>query len=321
MRVLVTGASGFVGRALCVHLEQHGFVVRRALRRAPAAFAGEHVVVGEIGPDTDWKAALHEVDLVAHLAARVHVMRDTATDPMAEYRRVNVEGARRLAQAAAAAGVRRLMFMSSAKVNGEASLAVYTEKDDPCPDDRYGLSKWEAEQALSMLCEKAGMEWTVLRPPLVYGPGVGGNFLRLMQAVAHRRPLPLASVRNLRSLLYVGNLVDAARVCLTHPIAAGATFLLRDGEDISTPDLARRMARALGVTPLLLPVPIWALRTAGRLTGREAAVRRLVGSLRVDDSLLRTRLRWHPPFAVDEGLQQTARWYLGLTRRPASGRA
>src|SRR5688572_24337057 len=241
MRVLVTGASGFVGRALCEHLEQHEFAVRRALRRAPAGSVGEHCVVGEIGPHTDWQSALRGVHLVVHLAARVHVMKDTATDPMAEYRLVNVGGTRRLAQAAAAAGVRRLVFLSSIKVNGEAAAQVYTERDEPRPNDRYGLSKWEAEQTLSDIAAKTGMEWTVLRPPLVYGPGVGANFLRLMQAVGHRRPLPFAAVHNLRSLVFVGNLVDAVRICLTHRAAANVTFLVRDGEDVSTPELARRM--------------------------------------------------------------------------------
>jgi nucleoside-diphosphate-sugar epimerase len=320
-RILVTGASGFVGRALCEHLEQHGFSVRRALRRAPAGSVGEHCMVGEIGPHTDWQRALRGVDLVVHLAARVHVMKDTATDPMAEYRLVNVEGTRNLARAAAAAGVRRLVFLSSVKVNGEAAAHIYTERDEARPDDRYALSKWEAEQALSEVGAKTGMEWTVLRPPLVYGPGVGANFFRLMQAVAHRRPLPLGAVHNARSLVFVGNLVDAVRICLTHPGAANATFLVRDGEDISTPELARRMARALGIVPLLFPVPVGLLYTAGKLTRREAAVRRLVGSLQVDDTRLRTQLDWRPPFALDEGLRETARWYLGLNRARAAARA
>jgi nucleoside-diphosphate-sugar epimerase len=314
MRVLVTGASGFVGRALCEHLEQHGFAVRRALRRPPAGNVGEYVVVGDIGAKTDWAPALDGIDLVAHLAARVHVMHDTAGDPMAEYRAVNVEGTRTLAYSAAHAGVRRLLFMSSIKVNGEAAAEPYTEGHLPHPEDRYGVSKWEAEQALAEIGPHAGLQWTVLRPPLVYGPGVGANFLRLMQAVAHRRPLPFGAVHNRRSLVFVGNLVDAARVCLTHPAAANAMFLVRDGEDVSTPDLARRMARALGVIPLLFPVPVPALQLLGGLVRREETIRRLVGSLQVDDGLLRARVGWHPPFALDQGLRETADWYLGLRR-------
>jgi nucleoside-diphosphate-sugar epimerase len=319
MKVLVTGASGFVGRALCQHLEQRGFEVCRALRRPPAGAVGEHVVVGEIGPETDWGHALIGVDVVVHLAARVHVLKDAPSDPMAEYRRVNVEGTRRLAQVAAAAGVRRLVFMSSVKVNGEATTHTYTEADAPHPEDRYGLSKWEAEQVLAEVGAKTGIEWSVLRPPLVYGPGVGANFLRLMQAVAHHRPLPFGAVSNRRSLVFVGNLVDAVVACLTHRSAANSTFLVRDGEDVSTPDLARRMARALGVAPLLIPVPVRVLRLVGQLTGREATIRRLIGSLQVDDSLLRSRLGWVPPFEVDQGLAETARWYQGLSRaRPAA---
>ncbi len=317
--MLVTGASGFVGRALCEHLEEHGFRVRRALRRPPAGLAAEHVVVGEIGPHTDWDEALADVDLVAHLAARAHVMKETAVDPMAEYRSVNVEGTRRLAQAAARHGVARLVFLSSVKVNGEASARVYTEDDEPHPEDRYGLSKWEAELALAEVGAKAGLEWCTIRPPLVYGPGVGANFLRLMQSVARHRPLPLGAVRNLRSLVFVGNLVDAVRACLTHPAAANATFLIRDGEDLSSPILARRIARALGVTPLLVPVPVPLLRLAGALTGRQAVIDRVVGSLRVDDRCLRQKLGWRAPFSVDEGLRDTAHWYLGLSRPPAVG--
>jgi nucleoside-diphosphate-sugar epimerase len=317
--VLVTGASGFVGRALCQHLEAHGIHVRRALRRAPAGHIGDHVVVGEIGPHTDWREALVGVDVVAHLAARVHVMQDSAPDPAAEYRKVNVEGTRALAMTAGRAGVRRFLLLSSVKVNGEATPYPYTEDHAPKPDDLYAISKLEAEQVLQEVAAKAGMEWTIVRPPLVYGPGVGANFLRLVQAVARRRPLPIAAVANLRSVVYVGNLVDAIRICLEHPDAANQTFLVRDGEDVSTPDLARRVARALGVSPILLPVPVRVLHLLGRLLGREATVRRLAGSLQVDDARLRAKVEWHPPYSLDEGLQATAQWYKGLDRRARAG--
>jgi nucleoside-diphosphate-sugar epimerase len=303
-----------VGRALCEHLQAHGIKVRRALRRPPAGDVGEHVVVGEIGPHTDWREALDGIDAVAHLAARVHVMQDCAPDPAAEYRKVNVEGTRTLTLSAGRARVRRVLLLSSVKVNGEAALHPYTEDQAPKPDDRYAVSKLEAEQVLQEVATKVGVEWTILRPPLVYGPGVGANFLRLLQAVAHRRPLPIAAVANLRSLIYVGNLVDAIRVCLEHPGAANETFLVRDGEDVSTPELARRMAQALGVAPLLVPVPCSLLRFMGRLLGREATVRRLAGSLRVDDARVRANVGWRPPFALDEGLQATANWYRGLDR-------
>ena len=315
MQVLVTGAAGFVGRALCQHLEQHGFVVRRAVHRAVAGLVGAWA--GEIGPYTEWEPALSGIDLVVHLAARVHVASETSPEPMAEYRRVNVEGTRRLAEAAAASGVRRFIYLSSAKVHGEGAPQRYTEADRPGPGDDYGWSKWEAEQALREVGARTGMEWTVLRPPLVYGPGVGANFLRLMRAVAHRRPLPLAAVRNARSLVFVGNLVDALRLCLTHPEAANSTFLVRDGEDVSTPDLVRRIARALGVVPVLFPVPVGLLRTLARVVGREHAIRRLVDCLRVDDTLIRGRLGWRPPYDVDQGLRETACWYKSLRMVPA----
>jgi nucleoside-diphosphate-sugar epimerase len=311
----VTGAAGFVGRAVCQHLEHHGFAVRRAVRHAVPGLAGAWA--GEIGPHTEWGPVLNGIDLVVHLAARVHVARETGPEPMAEYRRVNVEGTRRLAEAAAAAGVRRFIYLSSVKVHGEGAPKKYTEADLPGPEDDYGLSKWEAEQALREVGARTGMEWTVLRPPLVYGPGVGANFLRLMRAVAHRRPLPLGAVRNARSLVFVGNLVDALRLCLTHPGAANATFLVRDGEDLSTPELARRIARALGVAPVLFPVPVGWLRTLARLLGREHAIRRLVDSLQVDDALIRRRLAWHPPYEVDHGLRETAYWYGTLGSAPA----
>jgi nucleoside-diphosphate-sugar epimerase len=318
MTILVTGARGFVGRALCQNLAQHGFAVRSALRHGSIGCVGEEVVVGDIGPQTDWRPALRGVTVAVHLAARVHVMNESASESMAEYRRVNVEGTRCLAESAAAAGVRRLVFLSTVKVNGESTSRPCTEADPPHPDGPYAKSKWEAEQALQEVGARTGLEWTVLRAPLVYGPGVGANFLRLMEAVAHRLPLPLGAVRNLRSLLFVGNLVDAIRVCLTHPAAANATFLLRDGEDVSTPDLIRRLARALGVAPVLLPVPVGLLDFAARLTGRAAAVERLAGSLQIDDSLVRRALGWEPPFGLDQALTETARWYRARHRPGAT---
>ena len=416
MNVLVTGATGFVGRALCAHLGEHELVVREACRDMGQDNAAEHrdsVVVGNIGPDTDWHAALEGIDSVVHLAARVHVMQDTASDSLNEYRLVNVEGTRRLALAAAEAGVRRFVFLSSVKVNGESTsrpfieyrlaesgtgclrdlevgsragadadrqytghgvgdpaspvdlwarrarqlpkslmravargaplplvrwrtgaacftwvvvhlaarvhvmqdtasdslneyrlanvegarrLALgaaeagvrrfvflssvkvngestsrpFIESDRPNPHDAYGISKWEAEQALMQIGKDTGMECVILRPPLIYGPDVRANFLSLMRAVARGVPLPLGALENRRSLLYLGNLVDAIRVCLSHSAAAGQVFLLSDGEDVSTPELVRRLAAALRVRPRLLSVPLPLLRLAGWLTGRAA---------------------------------------------------
>jgi nucleoside-diphosphate-sugar epimerase len=308
--VLVTGANGFIGSALCKHFEQHGIAVRRAVRTGAPALAGSTVAVGDVGPATDWSEALSGVDAVVHLAARVHVMRDAAADPLAEFRRVNAEGTRRLAQMAAQAGVRRMLLVSSVKVNGEGAERPYTEAVSPRPGDPYGISKWEAEQALTEIGGRSAMQWSILRPPLVYGPGVGGNFLALLAAVARGLPLPVGAIHNRRSLIYVGNLVDAIRVCLVYPRAANELFLVSDGEDLSSPDLVKRLAVAMDRQARIVSVPLWLLRAAGILAGRQAAVGRLTGSLSVDIARLRGALGWRPPCAVNEGLRNTARWYL-----------
>lgn len=310
--VVVTGASGFVGTALCSQLVQLGWRVRMALRRPTpdSERAADYRVVGEIGPDTDWAPVLDGAAAVVHLAAHVHVMGAAGSDALAIYRRVNAAGTERLARAAAAAGVKRLVFLSSIKVNGEAtSERPFTETDRPTPVDAYGISKWEAEQVLAQVGRETGLEVAVLRPPLVYGPRVKANFLSLVKAIALGWPLPLASARNRRSLIYVGNLASAIVCCLEHPAAAGRTYLVADGEPISTPDLVRRIARALHRPARLLPVPAGLLRLGGRLTGRRDAVERLLGSLEVDASLIRRELGWTPPFSPDEGLQATADWY------------
>jgi nucleoside-diphosphate-sugar epimerase len=305
--ILVTGASGFIGQALCAAASA-GHRVRRAVRR-PAGDDPTAVTVGELAPETDWRRALEGVQCVVHLAARTHVLRETARDPLAEYRRVNVAGTVRLAEQAAQAGVRRLVFMSSVKVNGDSTQRPFTERDEPRPEDGYGFSKRDAERALGRFAGTAGMEVVILRPPLVYGPGVKGNFLRLLDGVARRVPLPLASIRNRRSLIYVGNLVDAVLAAIAAPRAAGGTYLLSDGEDVSTPELVREMARALGVAPRLLPCPSSWLRLAGAVTGRRAAVARLTGSLQVDSTAARRDLQWRPRYTLAQGLAETARWY------------
>ena len=283
------------------------------LRRKKDPGVASTFAVGDIGPDTDWSAALDGVTSVVHLAARAHVMHDTVADPLAEYRRVNVDGTRLLARAAAGAGVQRFVFLSSIKVNGESTRRPFTPADTPRPEDAYGVSKWEAEQALMQVARGTGMQWVILRSPLIYGPGVGGNFLRLMRAVARGVPLPLGAIDNRRSLVYAGSLVDAIRVCLSHPGARDQVFLLSDGEDVSSAELVRRLAAALQVQPRLLSVPVPLLRVVGRLMGRAAAVERLTGSLQIDSSRIRAALGWLPPFSLDEGLAETARWYRGLT--------
>lgn len=309
--ILVTGANGFVGRALCSALAAAGHGVRMAAR-APQPDLPGAVAVGDIGPATDWHAALDGMYGVVHLAARTHVLRETAADPLAEFRRINVSGTERLARSAAAQGVRRFVFLSSVKVNGESTPArSFTEDDAPHPEDAYGASKLEAEQALSRVAAATGLEVVVLRPPLIYGPGVKGNFLRLMQLVARGTPLPLGAIRNRRSLLYVGNLADAIVKAVDAPRAAGATYLVADGEDVSTPDLVRRLALALGVTARLPALPLAALNFIAAIAGKRAELARLAGSLQLDSSRIRRELDWKPRYSLAQGLTETARWYRG----------
>ncbi len=307
--ILVTGATGFVGST--VHEALNGRTVCRALRQAAVDALPGDVVVGDIGPDTDWRAALQGIDCVVHLAARTHVLQEDAADPLAAYRRVNVEATRHLAQQAAAAGVRRFVFLSSIKVNGESTNEYpFTANDAPQPLDAYGITKHEAEDVLRRIGADTGMEIVILRPPLVYGPGVKGNFLRLLRAIARGMPLPLASIHNRRSLVYIGNLVDAIITCMDAPAAAGKTFLVSDGEDVSTPDLIRKLATAMGRTPRLLPCPVALLKFGAAVLGKRAEVLRLTGSLTVDSSRIRAELGWQPPFSVAQGLVETGRWYL-----------
>lgn len=309
MEVLVTGANGFVGTALCRTLLEKGHRVRGAVRRPEAALpAGvAPVVVPPIDGDTDWSSALRDVEAVVHLAARVHVMDDQSADPLAEFRRVNTAGTLRLARQAVAAGVKRFVFISSIKVNGEGGH--YTAQSTPAPEDPYGLSKWEAEQGLHSLAQETGLEVVILRPPLIYGPGVGANFLKLMGIVAKGVPLPFGAVDNRRSLVFVDNFADAIAATLTHPAAPGNTFLVSDGDDVSTPELIRRIARALNVSPRLLPVPPTLMLLAGRMLGKGPQVSRLLGSLSLDSALLRQALDWQPPFTMAEGLARTATWF------------
>lgn len=303
MKVLITGANGFVGRALVAELATAGHTVVCAVRRGTGL--PNEVLVDDLGPETEWGRALAGCGAVVHLAARVHVMRDGASDPSAQFRRVNTEGTLRLARQAAQAGVRRFVFISSVKVNGEGRDEPYRETDAAAPEDAYGISKWEAEQGLQTIAIETGLEIVILRPPLVYGPGVKANFARLLKVVKRGVPLPLGAIRNRRSLLYLGNFVDAIRLCVEHPAAAGQTFLLDDGRATSTPELIRAVALAAGGAPRLLPVPPRLLQVVGTVLGKGAAVSRLTGSLHVDASAIRSRLGWRPRFSLQEGLAAT----------------
>lgn len=313
MRIGVTGASGFLGSRLVRDLAAEGYNVR-AISREPAAglpTGAAWVRSPDLTGPGDWSPVLDQLDAVVHAAARVHVMNESTADPLQLFRAVNVAGTLRVAEAAAAAGVRRFVFVSSIKVNGEQTSAdrPFRAADRPQPADPYGVSKLEAEKALTELGRKTGLEIVIVRPVLVYGPGVRANFRSMMAAIARGIPLPLGRVHNVRSLIFVGNLSDLIIRACNHPQAAGQVFLASDGEDLSTAALVRRVAVALGCRSHLVPVPIGWLSCLARLTGKEAVARRLLGSLTADIADTRQRLDWTPPFTVNAGLAETARWF------------
>jgi len=312
MKVLVTGANSFVGQALLRRMAGTlGTHVVAAVRRrgegsAQISANQTTVVLGMEPPiaHVDWSAALVGVDVVVHLAARVHVIQDASIEPVSAFRAVNVDGTLNLARQCGKAGVKRFVFVSSIKVNGEATEQghPFTESDQPSPHGAYALSKLEAEQGLRDLSAQIGMQIVVIRPPLVYGSGVKANFAALIHAVRRGWPLPLGLVRNQRSLVALDNLVDLLVVCLSHPAAANETFLVSDGHDVSTAELIRLIAQALGARPRLVPVPIPILRAAAAMLGKREALQRLCGNLQVDISKARRVLGWSPPVTVEEGL-------------------
>lgn len=315
--ILVTGASGFVGMPLCRRLATIADV--RAVVRSsgrPQQFAAgsdthlQWVKAGDLNTVADWPALLRSVKTVVHLAARTHVLHETDPDPIVAYRRINVGVTKRLAQASVKAGVKRLVFLSSVKVNGESTAEhPFRESDTPRPQDAYGVSKLEAETTLLEIGQASGLEIVIVRPPLVYGPGVKGNFLRLLGIARKGWPLPLASVQNLRSFIYVENLVDALITCATHANAAGKTYLVSNREDLSTPELLRQLSSRLGTHSRLWRCPPWLLQGAANLIGRGAEASRLLGSLQIDSSLIQTDLGWKPPFTVADSLDRTTQWY------------
>jgi len=319
MQVLVTGANGFVGVALCERLAEQGIEAGAAVRTAGSArnhsLAVQTVAVGDIHAGTDWTTALAGVTHVVHLATRVHVMREISHDPLADFRAVNTAGSVNLARQAAAAGVRRIVYVSTIKVNGErTSGRPFHAEDEPQPEDAYAQSKLEAELALKGVGQHSGMEVVIIRPPLVYGPGVKENFLSILRVIRQGWPLPLASCENRRSFIGLTNLVSLMEKCVTHPAAAGQVFLAADGEDLSTPELLRRVAQALGRNARLLPFPPALLRLATRIAGRPGIYERLCGSLQADAGKARELLGWKPPSSVDAELARTANWYLALNR-------
>jgi nucleoside-diphosphate-sugar epimerase len=310
-RILITGSNGFIGLNLCQRLSELQYDLICPLRSAkassqmPDSFCAKKIIVGDIGPDTEWNDALKNVDTVIHLAARVHVLAEKEADPLRAFRGVNVDGTKRLASAAYAEGVKRFIYISSIGVNGQTTgPQPFTEACTPQPYDPYTLSKWEAEQALQDIAQETGLEIVILRPPLVYGENAPGNFSRLIKLVDSGIPLPLGSVNNRRSFVYVDNLVDAIVHCIEHPAAVGQTFLVSDGQDVSTPGFIRLIAHSMGREPRLIPFPPRLLKTMGRLLGKESEIDRLIGSLVLDISKIRRELDWTPPCTMEQGLRK-----------------
>lgn len=300
MRVLVTGANGFIGRALCGMLTGSGVTVHRCVRRAPGS--GDTFVVGDIDGSTDWRAPLAGCDAVVHLAGRAHQLGDRAPDPLEEFRRVNVQGSLALFSQAAAQGVKRFVYLSSIGVNGNQTVSPFTEADVPRPCEPYALSKLEAEAGLRRLSGETGLELVIIRPPLVYGPDAPGNFGRLVHWVCKGIPLPLGAIHNRRSMVSLGNLLDFIAVCLKSTSAANQVFVVSDGQDLSTTDLLRRVARLTNRPERLIPVPAAWLEAMLLVLGARDTARRLCGDLQIDISKARQLLAWAPPWSVDQGL-------------------
>ncbi len=317
--ILVTGASGFIGRRLCSELASREYFLRGVIRRPSNFLFGrscELIEINDIGKKTDWSKQLMGVSAIVHLAARAHLMLDKVSNPLQAYREVNTFGTETLAKAAVKAGVKRFIYISSIKVNGENTNLVanssekkFSESDIPNPADPYAVSKWEAEQLLLGLGRTTGLEVVIIRPPLVFGPHVKANFLRLLNFAERGIPLPLGSVHNRRSLVSVYNFVDLIIKCIDHPKAKGETFLVSDGCDISTPDLIAEISKAMHKKSQIFPFPVSLLKLAGLVTGKLPEVNRLCSSLQVDISKANTLLNWTPPVSFEEGIKRTVEWY------------
>lgn len=312
-KILITGATGFLGQALTDKLWSDGYSVVAAVRRESAILGGdvESVKVGNISTQTDWQQALNKVDVVIHCAARAHIMNDVVADPLAEFRKVNTAGTLNLAKQAAEACVRRFVFISSIKVNGELTESVpFSSEDSFVPTDPYGLSKYEAEQGLLALAKETGMEVVIIRPTLVYGSGVKGNFASLLKWMKRGVPLPLGAIHNQRSLVALDNLVDFIIHCIDHPKASNEIFLISDGEDVSTTELLQKVAKAFDKRALLLPIPVSWMTLAAKLLGKADVANRLFGSLQVDSSKAHELLGWEPIITMDGQLEKIADAYL-----------
>lgn len=313
MRILVTGASGFVGKALCALLLQREFDIIGVVRRLPLnPLPGlDYRILADLNRDTIWSEILDGVDVIVHCAARTHVIAETDPNPLMAYREINVDATVRLAEQASNSSAKRFIYISSIKVNGEStSNQPFKPNDTPAPENPYGISKWEAEQALQNIAKNNSLDVVIIRPPLVYGPGVLANFRRLMQLIMSYFPLPFGAIHNSRSLVALDNLVDLIAICLKHPAAANETFLVSDGDDLSTTALVQRMSVALGKKKYLIPVPKFILQSIASMLGKADYAKRLVGSLQVDISKTRDLLGWSPPVSMDDALKNTAKYFL-----------
>lgn len=317
MNTLITGANGFVGQALCKYIAQSSSfgktiaVSRRELPESSFSKNLEHHIIPSLNDLSNHTELLADVDCVIHLAARVHQMDDQSENPLAEFRAVNTEATCLLAKAAVASGVRRFVYLSSIKVLGEGSTASkYTEKSPENPVDPYALSKWEAEQQLQEIAKETGLEVVIIRPPLVYGENVKANFQKILKAIYRGIPLPISRIENRRSFIYVENLADAILTVSSHPQAPNQTFLVSDGEDVSTPQLAVAIGKGLQKSAKLFPLPVSLLKIAGRLTGRTTTISRLTDSLSIDSSKIQDTLNWKPPFTFGDGILKTSQWFL-----------
>jgi nucleoside-diphosphate-sugar epimerase len=310
-KVLVTGANGFIGKILLAELIAAGFDVKGAVRSSVSCTdQSAAVAVGDINAGTSWQEALQGVDVVVHLAARVHVMKETVADSLQAFREVNVAGTENLARQAAANGVRRFIYLSSIKVNGDQTDRAFSAGDNVIPQGPYALSKWEAEQALGKVSAETGLEIVIIRPPLAYGPGVKGNFLRLLKLVKSGCPLPLGKVNNRRSMVSVDNLCDLIKTCIDHPGADGQVFLVSDGYDMSTLDLVKMMATHMRRSVRLLSLPLGWLYGLGKIAGKKPEISRLCASLQVDIQQTCNKLQWTPPYSVDEEVRKTVAWFM-----------
>lgn len=305
MKILVTGANGFVGRALCAVLAKQGFNVIAVMRKQKSIAGCRTIVVGEVNANTVWKDALKDVDVVVHLAARVHVMSENTQDPLSEFRDLNVAGTLHLANEAAKAGVKRFIYLSSIGVNGAVSAVPFTHLSAHNPHNAYAQSKHEAELCLSEACKTNAMQFIVIRPPLVYGKNAPGNFKELLRIIKLGLPLPFGAIHNKRSLIYIENLTSFITVCITHPNAANNTFLVSDGADVSTTQLLKACAFALNKPLWLIPVPQSWLAFMFKLLGKASMADRLLGNLQIDNTHACQTLSWRPPYTLAQGLERT----------------